>query len=171
MMAAMMLPSTLPMVSLYQRSQSAATIGPLLFGYSFVWAGFSICLAGLQAWFSAYLYPPHPFLASAIVFSAGIYQFSPLKQACLKLCRTPWSYLLQHGAVGPFRLGLKHGLHCLGCCWLQMLIMLAVGMMNFSAMLVITLVILMEKWPTLDSKTVRMGAGWAYLAWAGSMLY
>ena len=107
-------------------------------GYAAAWAGFSAAAAGLHVSLAA-LDVPVPFgldapahAATALVLAGG-FQFTPFKHACLSRCRSPAGYLLNHwrgGAVGHLRMGLGHGLDCVGCCWALMALALAVGMMD-----------------------------------------
>jgi predicted metal-binding membrane protein len=79
---------------------------------------------------------------------AGLYQLSPLKDVCLTKCRTPLSFIInswRDGYVGAFRMGLAHGVYCLGCCWLLFVILFPLGMTNVAAMALITLLIFAEK--------------------------
>ena len=87
-------------------------------------------------------------IGGVVLILAGLYQLSPLKRACLSKCRTPMAFILtswRDGYGGAFRMGLEHGLYCLGCCWLLFVILFPLGMMNVAAMAVITLLIFAEK--------------------------
>jgi len=87
--------------------------------------------------------------ASAIlVVAAGVYQLSPLKNLCLSKCRSPLSFIMtswRDGRAGAFRMGLEHGMYCLGCCWLLFVILFPIGLMNIGAMVALTLLIFAEK--------------------------
>ena len=86
--------------------------------------------------------------AGGILLAAGVYQWTPYKDACLRHCRTPLSFLLsdwREGSPGAFRMGIDHGLFCLGCCWLLMALPFAAGVMNLMWMAVVTVFILVEK--------------------------
>ena len=79
---------------------------------------------------------------------AGVYQLTPLKEVCLRHCRTPLSFLMHHwrdGRGGAVRMGLAHGLYCMGCCWLLFLILIPLGVMNVAAAVVVALVVFAEK--------------------------
>ena len=92
----------------------------------------------------------------------------PIKNACLTHCKTPMGFLLnewQEGSVGAFKMGLKHGVNCLSCCWAQMLIMFAVGVMNLLGMAVITLLVIVEKYLPLESTFICTTVGVVFLAW------
>ncbi|MDD4915526.1 MAG: DUF2182 domain-containing protein [Methylococcales bacterium] len=180
MMAAMMLPSALPMLSAYSRYCRRDAIGrdwrTLWFAgaYLAVWIAFSAVLTLMQwlfhglAWLSPMMENRQPLLAAAILLTAGGYQFTAFKHTCLRHCRTPLSFLLRHwspGSRGAARLGVRHGLECLGCCWAQMLVMFAVGVMNLYGMLMITLLVIAEKWSPAEAKTLSYGSGLAFVAW------
>ena len=180
MMAAMMLPSVVPMLNAFSRycRRDPAT-GPwhsICFGsgYLVVWIGFSAILTAVQwlfhglAWLSPMMENKQAYLASAIFIMAGIYQFSSFKNACLQHCRTPFGYLLNEwrpGKTGALQMGFRHGLNCLGCCWAEMLIMFAVGVMNMAAMLLITLWVIIEKWATIKASKLSYASGVFFLVW------
>lgn len=160
MMAAMMLPSVIPMIkalskTCYQRYGTDMPYTALFsLAYLLVWFVFSIVLTVLQwqlhglHWLSSMMENSNVLFASALFIIAGVYQFTALKNACLQHCRSPFSFLLNYwrnGKLGAFSMGIIHGNTCLGCCWAQMMIMFAVGVMNISAMIIITLFILLEK--------------------------
>jgi predicted metal-binding membrane protein len=145
MAAAMMLPTAYPMLTTYGElaetaaRQGEAAASPLMLaaGYLAVWSGFAFAAAAAQ-WAAsmaapAALAPAGRWIAAAIVMGAGAYQFSALKQACLRVCQNPFRFFFANWterASGVFRLGLRQGLYCLGCCWAAMLVMFAVGTMN-----------------------------------------
>lgn len=152
MMAGMMLPSAAPMVLLYRLSG----IGPrgdlrtLVFasGYLLVWATVGL-VAYAAAVASASLMPEtRTVVAAAVLALAGVYQFTPLKDACLRTCRTPADFLVQNwrgGTGGALRLGLAHGVYCLGCCWALMLVLVVAGSMGLPWVVAIALVVFAEK--------------------------
>lgn len=158
MMAAMMLPSALPMllqfVDLAGRSGEAAR-GRLFVGaYLLVWLGFSIVATALQwglqaaGWTDPMAASRSAWLTAALLLLAGIYQFSPLKQACLARCRTPIGFLLgewRPGAGGALIMGLRHGLFCLGCCWALMALLFVGGVMNLAWVAALAIVVALEK--------------------------
>jgi predicted metal-binding membrane protein len=108
-------------------------------GYLVVWTGFSALATTLQ-WaleqatlLSAMMVSTSPLLGGALLITAGAYQMTPLKQACLIHCRSPVQFLSSHwrkGTGGAFRMGLAHGLYCLGCCWVLMVLLFVGGVMN-----------------------------------------
>ncbi len=179
MMTAMMLPSASPLLLLYAgalRANGDQGVASKTYaaaaGYVFVWALFSVVATALQRALSELLIvtpmmePATPRVAAVILAVAGVYQLTPLKRACLRVCRSPLSYLLQHwpsGASGAFRFGARHGLYCLGCCWALMLLLFAGGVMNLLVIVVLTLWVLAEKFAPLGERTANM-TGVALLA-------
>jgi predicted metal-binding membrane protein len=145
MMAAMMAPTAWPWVRAFRRfsgteggAKSAATAA-FAAGYLLAWLGYGIGAALLQQTLQrmALLHPPGDVAVTrtggVILLIAGLYQFAPLKRACLAHCRTPFGYFLTRwhdGPIGPLRMGLHHGLFCVGCCWALMATAFAVGVMN-----------------------------------------
>lgn len=145
MMAAMMLPSVAPFALLYARGAStSAAPGLLALGYLGVWA-----LVGIPAYaLDRALGIEHPTAAAAVLIAAGLYQLSPLKQACLSKCRSPVDFLVQHwrpGLGGAFRLGAHHGAYCLGCCIALMAVLVVAGGMGLAWVAAIALVVAAEK--------------------------
>ncbi len=127
MMAAMMAPTVWPWVRAFSRFGGGS---PVWFssGYLVAWLAYASVAAAIQA---AFRLPP--LLTPVALAFAGVYQFAPLKRACLTHCRNPFSYFLARwrgGPAGGFRMGLDHGLYCVGCCWALMATMLAVGVTN-----------------------------------------
>ena len=89
-----------------------------------------------------------PVLSAALLAIAGIFQFTPLKQACLRACRSPLGFLLtdwRGGLSGAARMGVRHGLYCLGCCWALMALLFVGGAMNLLWIAALTLLVAMEK--------------------------
>ncbi len=185
MMAAMMLPSAIPMILAFIRvcrQQNKATYQlTYLFiaAYLGIWLLFSCALTLLQwqmhglAWLSPMMANQNALLAAGILFLAGFYQFMPIKNACLTHCKTPMGFLLnewQDGAAGAFNMGLKHGVNCVGCCWAQMLIMFAVGVMNLLGMALISLLVILEKTMPLETKLICKAVGVVFFAWAAFLL-
>jgi predicted metal-binding membrane protein len=159
MIAAMMLPSSLPLIRLFGQTTVAVpergrTMAAFLGGYAVVWSGFGvIAFLGDTAlhrtvdsspWLSA-----HPWVIGGSVFIlAGAFQFSSLKERCLTQCRHPAAWMLKHyrrGTSEAFRMGRSHGLFCLGCCWALMLVSFAAGVANLAWMGVLTLIMVFEK--------------------------
>jgi len=119
-----------------------------------VWCGFSIAATVLQ-WgldaaglLSETMALGNAIFAGAVLIAAGVYQWTPLKDACLKHCRSPTQFLVQHwrrGALGAIRTGIRHGMFCLGCCWMLMALLFVGGLMNLAWVALITLFVLFEK--------------------------
>ncbi len=162
MMVAMMFPSAAPMVLMFsaiaagkrQRGQSFAPTWVFVAGYLIVWtlAGGAAYLAalGLDALASRSmpLMENAGRIGGAVLVLAGLYQLSPLKNTCLAKCRTPTQFLMtswRSGAGGALRMGIEHGIYCLGCCWLLFVILFPLGMMNIAALALLTALIFAEK--------------------------
>ncbi len=162
MMLAMMLPSAAPMILIFarvnynQRDKGNAYVPTIIFasGYIIVWTVFSL-LATAAQWglqYAALLSPgmvsTSVYLGGGLFIAAGIYQWTPLKQACLKHCRSPLEFIMHHwrpGTRGAFRMGLGHGAFCLGCCWSVMALLFVGGVMNLIWVAVITIFVAAEK--------------------------
>jgi predicted metal-binding membrane protein len=165
MMVAMMLPSAAPMVLLYDRAaghgagqhnaSARPASGSFLAGYLSVWLAFSLAATALQAALerldllsSMTMTSQSRWLSAAILVAAGIYQFSPLKEACLRQCQSPAQFLSHHyqpGKVGALRMGLRHGAYCVGCCWLLMALLFVGGVMNLVWIAILALLVAAEK--------------------------
>jgi predicted metal-binding membrane protein len=179
MTAAMMVPSSLPMIRLFHATARAqpdrGMVTALFLGaYGVVWAGFGVAafladaalhrLTEAAPWLQA-----RPWIVSAFVLAlAGGFQFSSLKERCLRECRHPGPFLLQHyrrGKRAAFELGLRHGVFCLGCCWALMLVMVAVGAANLTWMALLTAVMVYEKTGRLSAEVGRaVGFGLLFVA-------
>ena len=160
MVLAMMLPTAGPMILTYAEiadtaaRKREAVVSPILLtaGYAAVWLGFALLAASSQ-WALARTGLLDPdrlgrLFAGIIFFGAGFYQFSALKQACLRLCQRPFPFFFANWTTQPrgvLRLGLRQGLYCLGCCSAMMLIMFAVGVMNIVWMAALGVVMTIEK--------------------------
>ncbi|TMD55845.1 MAG: DUF2182 domain-containing protein [Chloroflexi bacterium] len=154
MMAAMMLPSATPMILLHRlgangRVRTQLWSAAFVAGYLVVWASVGIVVWGAAIAASAIVMPEERALGvAAILLIAGVYQFTPLKSTCLRACRTPADFLLTHwhrGLSGQVRLGVEHGLYCLGCCWALMALFVGAGAMSLMWAVGIALVVLVEK--------------------------
>lgn len=180
MMAGMMLPSAVPMILVFakickQRYQTVYWYNLLfILAYLLVWLGFSIVLTLLQwqlhglHFLSPMMESQNERFAAAIFIGAGIFQFTSLKNSFLQSCRSPMGFLLTEwraGAKGAFYMGLKHGSICVGCCWAQMLIMFAVGVMNLLAMALITLMVVLEKMVPGQSQAICRIGGVLLIGW------
>ncbi|MBI4558522.1 MAG: DUF2182 domain-containing protein [Candidatus Hydrogenedentes bacterium] len=162
MMIGMMIPTASPMVLVFaahsrrQREQQQPYVpaGVFLSGYLLVWTGFSLIATVLQwalhqaALLSMMLESTSPVLGATILIAAGVFQLTPLKHACLRHCRSPLAFFMgrwRPGAVGAVRMGLEHGLYCLGCCWILMALLFVGGVMNLLWIATITVFVLIEK--------------------------
>jgi predicted metal-binding membrane protein len=162
MALAMMLPTAGPMILTYAEIADTAArkgervISPFMLaaGYASVWLGFALAAALLQTSLARAelsdpgMGPAGALLSGTSFLAAGLYQFSPLKQACLAVCQRPFPFFFANWTnrrSGVFRLGLHQGLHCLGCCWALMLVMLGVGVMNVVWMAGLGLIMATEK--------------------------
>jgi predicted metal-binding membrane protein len=144
MMAAMMLPSTSPLVLLYARQSTVMGSALLTTGYIAVWAGVGLAAYGIDM----RLPDPGNQVVGAVLIGAGLYQLTPLKTACLKRCRNTADFLVTHwrrGRMGALRLGVKHGAYCIGCCWALMGVLLVAGSMGLAWVVAIALVVAGEK--------------------------
>jgi predicted metal-binding membrane protein len=190
MMIAMMTPSAAPTILLYARvhrhaleqghaQATHAPTGMFAAGYFLMWLVFSIAAAAL-----------HQVLQRAGIISAmtmgsqvrwlsgtalvvtGLYQLSPLKNACLSHCRAPAAFLSRHWrprAVGALRLGVMHGAYCIGCCWMLMVLLFVGGVMNLAWIAALSLLVLAEK-ILKAGRWVGRGAGIVLVAWGATIL-
>ena len=162
MMVAMMFPSVVPMALLFstmsagrhRAGQAAVPTWVFLAGYLAVWSvfGFAAYLVSLMVPAAGMSSPGlrslSPVAGGAVLVLAGLYQWSPWKDVCLRHCRSPLGFLLhtwRDGYAGAFRLGFRHGAYCVGCCWGLMLVLFAVGLMNLGWMVLLSAVIFAEK--------------------------
>ncbi len=184
MMVAMMLPSTLPFVFVFRAEQvhrqarhaPMTSVGFFVAGYFAVWIVFSAACAVLQQVLrqQSMLSAASPVFAGAVLVAAGVYQWTPMKNACLRHCRSPLTFLLsdwREGAAGAFRMGAGHGLFCVGCCWMLMLLPFAAGIMNLLWMAGITVLLLLEKAAPGGEMTARVCGALLALAGAYVMYY
>ncbi len=163
MMAAMMLPSVAPMVLTFARvskdrasREEASSVPTWIFlsGYLAAWTAYGLiaygvfrlvnaAVGGALAWDRA-----GPYVAGGAILLAGLYQLTPIKDVCLRHCRTPLHFLLHgwhEGRLGALRMGTEHGLYCIGCCWGLMIVLFSLGVMSLVWMAVIAGVIFAEK--------------------------
>jgi len=175
MMVAMMFPTAAPMILAFHRVQAGrrardGTFVPtwvFVAGYMLVWT-----LAGVVAYagaVAAEAVAARAMLSAAtaariggaVLILAGLYQLTPLKDLCLSKCRTPVAFIMtswRDGTVGALRMGLIHGLWCLGCCWLLFVILFPLGMMNIAVMAALTALIFAEKTLPWGRRTTRASA-------------
>lgn len=183
MMIAMMTPSAAPLVLLYLRvlrrsMPSANAFGlsaMLLLGYLTAWLAFSVMAAALQKALEPtglisemMLWSRSAALSALVLAAAGLYQFSSFKHACLAQCRAPARFLTENwrpGVLGSFRLGLRHGAFCVGCCGLLMALLFVGGIMNLAWIAALTLFVLAEKLFPAGPATSRV-SGAVLVVWA-----
>jgi predicted metal-binding membrane protein len=161
MMTGMMLPSASPLIRLAgatAREQEGGRGSPhawlLASGYVVIWAAFSVGATALQWWLMrVHIVTPMMEISSqragaVLLIIAGLYQWTPLKHACLSACQSPIAFVMRQwrsGWWGAFRIGLEHGVHCLGCCWALMLLLFAGGVMNLAVIAALTAFVAFEK--------------------------
>jgi predicted metal-binding membrane protein len=161
MMTGMMVPSAAPVLLLYAGAvrhregsgAAARAVYAMTAGYLTTWIGFSILATALQRALTALLMLSPMMTATsasvsgALLVAAGVYQLTPLKSRCLATCSAPIDFLARHwrNDTGPFRLGVDHGVACVGCCWAFMLLLFAGGVMNVAVIGILTAVVLVEK--------------------------
>ena len=187
MMLAMMVPSAAPTVLLFatiRRKQEASAHPPVdawvfLGGYLLMWAGFSL-LATLAQWglwraglLSSEMMSTSAVFGGVILLAAGLYQFTPFKNTCLRYCQSPLLFLSQYWQPdiwGALRMGIRHGGYCLGCCWALMGLLFAFGVMNLLWVAGLSVFVLLEKvipWPQLVSRL----AGFLFIGWATWLVF
>lgn len=181
MMTAMMLPSATPMILIFstvnrKRHLSGNKIVPtwiFLSGYLLVWIGFSIMATGTQwgmhtlSLISPELKIINPLVSGMVLMAAGIYQFTPIKDVCLKNCHSPLGFIMgnwRDGKFGALLMGLQHGKYCVGCCWAFMLLLFVAGVMNLLWVAIITIFIFLEKVAPIRHWLSRT-AGFLLAAW------
>jgi len=174
MTLAMMLPSAAPMILTYAEIADTAAakgeriVSPFILaaGYALIWLGFAFVATLAQlaltraALMDSGMQSASGLFSGAIFVAAGVYQFSALKHACLTRCQSPFPFFFTNWATtrrGVFRLGVKQGLYCLGCCWAMMLVMFAVGVMNVLWMAGLGVVMTLEKMGSGKRLTYALG--------------
>jgi len=156
MMTAMMLPSALPMISLYGATRRGSAGGGahgvpvalFVLVYLSVWAASGIPVYVAHTFLMTLAGSAFAYAIAVILLAAGAFQLSPLKQVCLRACRSPLAFLLGHwraGRRGSLALGWSHAVYCLGCCWALMVVLVAAGAMGLRWVLLITAVVAAEK--------------------------
>lgn len=173
MMVAMMTPSVSPTLLMYagilrSRAQRPFLLaGVFLVGYLFIWSGFGIFAALVQTSAQG-LFSGAALAGGAVLVAAGVFQFTPLKHACLSRCRSPQGFFMtewREGARGAVWMGVKHGAYCLGCCWLLMSVLFVTGAMSIFWMALLAAYVLVEKvapagiWLSRAAGLVLVGAG------------
>jgi predicted metal-binding membrane protein len=188
MMIGMMTPSVTPMILIYARVGNQADMSGQPFaasawfaaGYLVAWTAFSLAATFAQ-WVlqRAALLTPMMESASNVfggvaLIAAGIYQWTPVKEACLSYCQAPLTFIMRHGgfrrdAAGALTLGFRHGLYCIGCCWVLMLLLFVGGVMNLLWIAALAMLVLFEKTVPFG-KSVSRVAGVAFIAMGAWLL-
>ncbi len=162
MMVGMMIPSAAPLILTFvtinrKKLEQKGNFVPasiFVLGYLMVWTAFSLIAAGAQwglhtlALLSPMMVSQSPLLNGVLLITAGVYQWAPLKRTCLEHCQSPLSFIMSHwreGAGGALCMGWEHGLYCLGCCWVLMVLLFVMGVMNLVWVAVIAVFVLLEK--------------------------
>ncbi len=191
MMVGMMLPSAAPMLLTFAtvnrkkraRGQPYVPTAVFALGYLAAWGGYSLAATAAQwgleqaALLTPMMRTASPILGALLFAAAGIYQFTPLKYACLAHCRSPFDFILNRwrdGARGALRMGAGHGLYCLGCCWVLMALLFVGGVMNLLWVAAIAALVFAEKllpagkWA---ARGIARAGGALMLAFGGYLLY
>ena len=177
MMMAMMLPTAAPAIMSYgaiaRKVEKAGPMTAFVLGYAAIWTLFSVGAVILQI-VTADIFPLTGMMAvtskglgGTLLIAAGIYQFTPLKYACLRHCQSPFFYLAHHwqnGNRGAFRMGLHHGTYCTGCCWVLMLLLFYGGVMELTWIVGLAVYVAAEKLIPPKFHFDRL-AGTALIAW------
>ncbi len=184
MMAAMMIPSATPMIRAYSRTVSSPTASRsglvqngstalFVVGYLIAWSGFA-ALATVAQWglhdaalVDAMGTSTTRWISGPVLLTAGAYQFSSVKDACLGKCRTPLGFLLSEwrsGRRGALVMGLRHGSLCIGCCWALMAMLFVLGVMNLWWIAIVATVVLIEK--ITRSTALPRALGVVLIAWS-----
>ncbi|MGI9370132.1 MAG: DUF2182 domain-containing protein [Ruegeria sp.] len=183
MMFAMMLPSVTPTVMIFdrvraKRAEAGRPFAPtfaFVAGYLMIWIGFSLVATLLNWWLhtsgalTSMMGSIAPALGGVVLMLAGAFQWTPMKDTCLDHCRSPLGFLTTHwreGTWGAARMGLHHGYYCLGCCWMLMVLLFVLGVMNLPWVAVLTIIVLAEK--TLPyGRYLSRALGVGLIAWGG----
>jgi predicted metal-binding membrane protein len=175
MMVAMMFPAAAPMVVMYGRMRRSDPVSVALFTGSYislwiVFGGLAFAVGRIiedRAAASMWVADNWARGAGVLLILAGVYQLTPLKDVCLRHCRTPLAFVMGHwrdGRTGALQMGFRHALYCVGCCWLLFVVLVPLGVMNIAAMVAVTLLVFAEK-------VLPWGRGLARVAAAGLVAY
>ena len=172
MMTGMMLPSAAPAILMFglaarrrHSRQAAGLIYALAAGYLTIWALFSVLatvaqrILGERLLLSPMMEMTSAAAGATVLILAGAYQLTPLKDSCLRACQSPLGFLMRRwrdGSRGAFRMGLEHGLYCLGCCWALMLLLFVGGVMNLAVIGGLTAFVAVEKLRLLGRQGARI---------------
>ncbi|KPK60382.1 MAG: hypothetical protein AMJ59_06620 [Gammaproteobacteria bacterium SG8_31] len=183
MMIAMMLPSAAPMILLFalvnrknrEREAPYVPTGVFATGYLVAWGGFSLAATLFHFFLEQFgllsmrMATAADWLGATLLIAAGIYQLTPLKDRCLRHCRSPIVFITQHwrpGVAGAFRMGLHHGAYCVGCCWVVMGLLFYGGVMSLWWIVGLAVLVLIEKVLPAGSRFASL-SGIGFLAWGG----
>ncbi len=188
MMIGMMTPSVAPMILIYARvgrhaemsGQPFAASAWFAAGYLVAWTGFSLAATFAQwalqraALLTPMMESASNVLGGVVLIAAGVYQWTPVKEACLSYCQAPLTFIMRHGgfrreAAGALTLGFRHGLYCIGCCWALMLLLFVGGVMNLLWIAALAVLVLFEKTVPFG-KSVSRVAGVAFIAMGAWLL-
>jgi predicted metal-binding membrane protein len=188
MMIGMMMPSAAPMILIYARiGREAARTGKSLpasayfaAGYLMAWIGFALAATVAQwalersALLTATMEGASDIVSGAVLIAAGLYQWTPLKDMCLRQCQAPWLFIQRYGGFRPdiggaLALGIRHGGYCIGCCWALMALLFVGGVMNVLWIAAITILVLAEK-VIPAGRAISRTAGAALFAGGGWLL-
>ncbi len=186
MMVAMMTPAATPLLLLHARvlrhwqgsSQQQVPLATLtvLAGYFSVWLGFALLASGLQLAFvrldmlsEMMLSSQTPWFSAIVLACAGLYQLSPTKRACLRRCGGPIEFLMRYSQSPPFMLGVRHGVWCVGCCWVLMMLLFVVGVMNVVWIAALALLVMLERFARFGT-LLRRASGALLIGWSVATL-
>lgn len=186
MMVAMMLPAAAPVVLLFDavaRRRAAAgrphaRTAVFVLGYLAAWTGYSALATAAQwglhtaALLSTAMASTSGVLGGALLIGAGLFQWTPLKQSCLRACRSPLGWLTsewREGRTGALVMGVRHGAYCVGCCWALMALLFVAGVMNLLWVAALAALVLVEKIAPAGERVSR-GAGVALVAWGAWLI-
>ena len=182
MTAAMMTPTTIPMLNSLREilgNSSQEVWWMFIAGYIAMWSAFAAVGSGLQITLShTSLLSDHGTLTSrsltaGVLALAGVYQFTPIKNLCRDLCLRPMTFFMAHwrsGKAGGFRMGIRHGVVCIGCCWALMLLAFVGTASHWGFMTLVTAIMVMEKLPKYGTK-ITAPIGIALLVWAALLFF
>jgi predicted metal-binding membrane protein len=188
MMIGMMTPSAAPAILVYARvgrealaqGRPFASTAWFAVGYLLAWAGFSVAATSAQwalqraALLTAMMAAASGRLGIIVLIVAGLYQWTPLKDACLSNCQSPFAFILSRGgfrgdAAGSVSLGWRHGLYCVGCCWALMALLFVLGIMSLFWIAALAILVLLEK-VIPSGRIIARIAGMAFISAGGWML-
>ncbi len=188
MMIGMMTPSVTPMILMYARvGRGAASAGKpfaptawFVGGYLSAWSAFSLAATSAQwgldraALLTPMMESASNILGGIVLILAGLYQWAPLKERCLRQCQSPLTFILRHGGfrgdpIGALALGLRHGLYCIGCCWALMAVLFVGGVMNLFWIAALAILVLLEK-VAPAGRVIARAVGVLFVLWGGWLL-